>query len=252
MALIITYHAIEPGPAPLCIDPETFRAHLDCLAECGARVLTVSELAGELAQGGPDGPTVALTFDDGFESVVTEAAPLMLERDMRGTVFCISGYLGAGNDWPSQPARTPHRLLASATELRNLSRSGFEIGSHGDEHAVLRAAPEQVLRREIVESRRALEGVLGVRVSSFAYPYGVLPDERGRALVERCYTAACGSALRIAGSGATRFDLPRVDAHYLLRPRLLRAALTGSLGPYLGLRRAGARARRLVRRDYDG
>ena len=44
-ALILTYHAVEPGPAPLCVDPGVFREHLAALADAGATVLTVSQMA---------------------------------------------------------------------------------------------------------------------------------------------------------------------------------------------------------------
>ncbi|HYY33521.1 MAG TPA: polysaccharide deacetylase family protein, partial [Gaiellaceae bacterium] len=242
-ALVLTYHAIERGPAPLCVDPRLFREHLDCLAEAGARMFTVSQLAAALRAGDLPERAVALTFDDGFASVADEAAPLLAERGLTATVFCVAGYVGRMNDWPSQPAGRPQRPLASVEQLAGLAEAGFEIGSHGLEHAPLDGAAEQVLRREIVESRAVLESMLGVRVSSFAYPYGALPEVPGRLLVAEEYTSACTTTIGRTQPGCHLQALPRVDVHYLRRPELLRRAVAGALDSYLSVRRVAARGR---------
>lgn len=249
-ALILTYHAVEIGPAPLCIDPERFRAHLDCLDASGATTLTVAELAALLSAGGLPEHAVALTFDDGFRSVVEHAAPQLLARGMRATVFCVADHLGGMNDWPTQPPGAPRRRLADAAELAELARSGFEIGSHGTRHLPLATASDAELERELSDSRRSLEDAVGVSVRSFAYPYGVLPPGTARRLVERTYSAACGSTMAVARKASDPLALPRVDAHYLRRTALLRRAATGSLRGYIRGRGAAARARRAVIRDY--
>jgi hypothetical protein len=69
-------------------------------------------------------------------------------------------------------------------------------------------------------------------------------------VVERTYAAACTTRPAPLRAGVDRYALPRVDAHYLRRPELLRLALRGQLGAYLWLRRVGARARRRVVRDF--
>jgi hypothetical protein len=101
----------------------------------------------------------------------------------------------------------------------------------------------------VVGSREALEDATGAPVRWFAYPYGPAPRHPVRALVERTYEGACGGGNRYVDAGADRFCLPRVDAHYLRRPSLLARTLEGG-SRYLRLRRIGARARRLVRKDY--
>ena len=103
-ALVLTYHAIEPGPGPLCMEPSLFSAQLDLISEARVRLLTLDRLAEELGAGGPGEPSVALTFDDGFASVAEEAAPMLAERGIPATVFCVAGHLGGLNDWPTEPA----------------------------------------------------------------------------------------------------------------------------------------------------
>src|SRR5205814_5658539 len=50
-AVILTYHAIEDGPQPLCIGPELFARHLEVIDSSGAHLLTVAALAAALRAG---------------------------------------------------------------------------------------------------------------------------------------------------------------------------------------------------------
>ena len=248
-ALILTYHAIEPGPAPLCIDPALFAAHLDCLVEARVRVVTLDRLLRELRAGPTTERAVALTFDDGFASVVDHALPLLTERGFPATVFCVAGHLGRDNDWPTQSPHVPRLALADAATLASVAGDRVEIGSHGIQHAPLGSVSDEVIRREIVDSRAALEDAVGTAVHWFAHPYGVAPGPRAREWLEANYAGACSSELRPLSVDADPFALPRIDAHYLRRPARLRRVLDGS-DVYLHARRAGSRLRRRLRADH--
>jgi peptidoglycan/xylan/chitin deacetylase (PgdA/CDA1 family) len=246
-ALVLTYHAIEPGPPPLCVEPGLLERHLDAILESGARARTVGALADSVRTGRLPGRAVAITFDDAFASS-SAAAPLLAERGLVATVFCVARRLGGRSDWPSRAPWAPDLPLAGAAELARLGAAGWEIGSHGLDHDVLTNGA--ALRHELVESRRLLEGAAGVAVRSFAFPYGVVPEGAADALRESAYAAACTTRASVVRPGSDPFALPRVDAHYLRRPELLRAALAGRLDLYLRARDGGARLRRLARRDY--
>lgn len=249
-ALVVTYHAVEAGHGPLFLEPDAFAAHLDVLEDLGATAVTVSELARQVADRSLRPRTVALTFDDGIASVVRTAAPLLAERGLRATVFCVAGHLGGRSDWPSAAPDAPALELAGADELARLARSGWEIGCHGMVHAPLVSGEPGLLERELVEAKRLLEERLEVSVDAYAYPYGALPGPAALRAVRQHYASAWTTAIGLAREGLDVHRLPRVDAHYLRRPALLRAAIAGVLRPYLGARRLGARARRTVRRDY--
>jgi peptidoglycan/xylan/chitin deacetylase (PgdA/CDA1 family) len=248
--LILTYHAVEAHPGSLCIDPARLAAHLDEVAESGRPVLTVSEIAAALADGALTAGAVAITFDDGFDSVADRAAPLLLERGLRATVFCVAGHLGAHNDWPTQAPGAPRRRLADAGELRELAIAGFELGSHGMTHLPLRRATERELHRELVDSRLALEDAVQAPVTSFAYPYGETLPRSARPLLECTYEAACTTRIGAIDADSDRFALPRVDAHYVRRAGMVLAAADGHRHSYLRIRGVAARARRVARPDY--
>jgi len=249
-ALILTYHAVEDGPAPLCFSPKAFRAHLDAIAEAEAEVITVSELAAALHDSDLPDRAVAITFDDGFRSVVEHAAPMLHARSLPATVFAVAGHLGGENDWPTQPKRAPRRPLASAEDLTELVAEGWEIGCHGLRHAPLAGASPGTLDKELIDARRDLAQATGTEVRAFAFPYGALPGADGRDILAHHYAAACTTDLGRVRSDSDVLALPRVETHYVRRPDLLRRAIDGTLDTYLGARRRLARARRVLRRDY--
>lgn len=248
--LILTYHGVEPGPPPLFIEPPDFEAHLQVLADAHAVVLSVSALARGLREGTLPRRAVAITFDDGFASVVTEALPRLRRRGWPATVYCVAGFLGETNDWPTQPAAVPRRRLASAGELVELVEAGFEIGAHTLRHPPLRQLSGDALQEELVGSQRLLEELVGTRVRTFACPYGDCAGEAARLLLQRTYDAVCGATPDTVGPATSPYRLPRIDAHYVRSPRVLGHVVAGRGSAYLTLRRSGSRARRLMSPDW--
>ena len=249
-ALVLTYHAIGDGDGSLFVDPASFAAHLDLIAACGVDAVTVSELVSRLRAGALVRPVVAVTFDDGMASVPRIAAPLLIERGLPATVFAVSGHLGGTSDWETARPGSPALALAGAEELAELVLQGFEIGCHGMTHAPLDTGGEAFLRQELIEAKDSLEQQVGAPVTAYAYPYGAGPAGDALKLAEAAYESAWTTRADYIRGTDDLHRAPRVDAHYVRRPARLRAALEGSLGRYLGVRRLGAHARRALRRDY--
>jgi peptidoglycan/xylan/chitin deacetylase (PgdA/CDA1 family) len=57
-------------------------------------------------------------------------------------------------------------------QVAEMSHSGIEFGSHGVSHAVLSRLSSDDLRRELTESRLAIERATGAPVTAIAYPVG--------------------------------------------------------------------------------
>jgi peptidoglycan/xylan/chitin deacetylase (PgdA/CDA1 family) len=103
---------------------------------------------------------VALTFDDGYREHLA-IARYLARRGIRATFFVITGlreYMG--------------RELLGPSEIKEIASMGHEIGSHTVTHIDMSRAPEDVIYRELVESKRYLSELLSDEVTSFAYPYG--------------------------------------------------------------------------------
>lgn len=249
-ALVLTYHAVERADGPLFVDPDTFAAHLDTIIETDARVVSVSQLANDLRRGSVSPRTVAITFDDGIASVARVAAPLLAERGLVATVFCVAGHLGGYSDWTSARSTAPTLELARAEELAELTGEGWEIGCHGMAHVPLRSCPPEVVERELTVAKTVLGEATGAMIRAYAYPYGAGPSAAARREVEREYESAWTTTIGLVSPAADPYRLPRVDAHYLRHPALLRAAISGKLARYLRIRRMGASARRAFRNDF--
>jgi peptidoglycan/xylan/chitin deacetylase (PgdA/CDA1 family) len=107
----------------------------------------------------------------------------------------------------------PTLRIVDAAELRQLAGSGAEIGSHGVHHEMHTAGqPADVRARELSDSKRALEALLGKPCRAFAFPNGDIlpesPDEAARA----GYLAAFTTEEASADAGAPLHALPRIAA----------------------------------------
>ena len=158
------YHELELAGRALCqSDPgyiryilplNQFRTQMGWLKEAGFRGLSVSE-----ALACPGGPAVCLTFDDGCETDLMAAAPVLSEFGFHATFYVTAGFLG-----------TPGYLRAE--QLRALDQMGFEIGCHSMTHPYLSDLSEPELRREIEDAKVSIEQIVGHPIEHFSCPGG--------------------------------------------------------------------------------
>ncbi len=101
---------------------------------------------------------VSLTFDDGWESVYSQALPLMKSAGIQSTQYVISGYVGS-------------KGYMTARQLYALQGAGHEVASHSVDHLDLPAQPAKVQDFELRQSGADLNKCFG-EVSNYAAPYG--------------------------------------------------------------------------------
>ncbi len=187
--MLLMYHGTPPASRPTSqydIGARRFRQHLDLLQKAGWQTVRVSDLVGgELSQN----KTVVLTLDDGYANNYAGAFKPLVERGMVATWFVVSNLIGKQATWKRRDSN-PEPLF-SASQLRELAAAGMEIGSHSCSHPDLsRESPDKVVR-ELVESRKTLEDLLGQEITSFAYPYGFFNEDTVRLTAECGYKTAC-------------------------------------------------------------
>jgi peptidoglycan/xylan/chitin deacetylase (PgdA/CDA1 family) len=170
---IIGWHRIDSHLDGLSTPADVFQHQLDALERWGATVLCLDEAVRRRAAGALPPRAVALTFDDGYASVLETAWPLLRERHLPATLFAVSGYVDGVRRFPWDHATAgDHTRLSTADELREAARQGLDIGSHTVTHRWLPRLDAAELERELVESRAALEDMTGRPVPSIAYPTG--------------------------------------------------------------------------------
>ena len=162
-----------------------------------------------------DGPrNVAVTFDDGFTSVVENAVPELVKRNIPFTMFVPTGCLGMRPSWVRDPTHPSFgERVISAAELRSLANQRLAtLGSHSITHPDFVNIDADRARQELVQSKADLEHVTGRRVDLFSFPHGrysaALLDAARHAGYQRVFTI---EPTRIE-SGANAYALGRVAA----------------------------------------
>jgi peptidoglycan/xylan/chitin deacetylase (PgdA/CDA1 family) len=103
--------------------------------------------------------------------------------------------------------------LLNAAELRALAEAGMTIGAHTFSHPVLSLCSEEETRREIQESKNAIEQALGQPVWAFAYPFGNPSTMGEREVVlaqEAGFACAFLNVEHWRGGPSNLFALPRI------------------------------------------
>lgn len=124
-------------------------------------------------------PRISFTFDDGFESTYTVAAPSLAKYGMSGVSYVVTGCVGMTTAPNTCRADTdkPYMTWDQVTGLQ--SQYNWEVGSHTVTHPLLVSADEdtgniltaQQRLTEISQSKADL-AAHGIDAVSFADPYG--------------------------------------------------------------------------------
>jgi peptidoglycan/xylan/chitin deacetylase (PgdA/CDA1 family) len=244
MIPIITYHAIGEGPRPLWVSTSDFEAHLQAYQEAGYRTISLSHLVNSLRRGNLPANSLVISFDDGYESVYSQAWPRLRAAGISATVFLISDYCGRTNQWPGQSSDVPAAPLLDWNQVQKMADQGCEFGAHTRTHPNLNAASTEAAGDELAASRDTIRSMTGQPVDLFAYPYGEA-NSRITYLASQFFRGAVGTRLGIVQSESHPFLLPRVDAYYLT-PTLIRRMKTSGFRAYLEGRQYLRYARRLL------
>ena len=159
---VLMYHRIDDQSqvTKLSVSPESFARHMKFLDDWGYRVLQLNELAQYVQSGTPVPPrSVVITFDDGFDSVFTEAFPVLRQHAVPATVFVITDRVG-------EPG------YLTWEQIQEMSEHGITIGSHTRQHAFLTSLDEVALRDELAESKRVLQAQVDASIEWVSYPLG--------------------------------------------------------------------------------
>jgi len=192
--LVLGYHALsDTWPADLSVAPGRFEEQLEELVGRGYRGVTFTEAV----TGSDRGLRVAVTFDDGYRSVIERAFPVLSRLGLPGTVYVPADFVGvdAPMSWPGidRWLGGPHEDEMRCMDARHLSKlaeAGWEIGSHTRSHPHLPRLSADRLEEELVGSRSRLEEALGLPCRSIAYPYGDVNRRVARAARRAGYEVA--------------------------------------------------------------
>ena len=101
-----------------------------------------------------------LTFDDTYDTVYTEAYPILKRLNIPFTMFVTKGLVGT-------------KSFIAMEHLKELANDPLcTIGCHGLEHKMFRDFTPEEMERQCKDEKAWLEQTFDISVDSFAFPYG--------------------------------------------------------------------------------
>ncbi len=165
---ILLYHYVEYVKdrgdkirISLNIEPHIFEHQVTTLQKAGYTFIIPSDIPDyfEGKQIPPSKPVI-LTFDDGYRDFYTDVFPILKKYNVKAISYVVPGFL-------DKPNNLTHK------QLKEIKDNGLvEIGAHTVFHTYLRGLNQKRAKFEIEQSKAMLENELGIKVVSFAYPYG--------------------------------------------------------------------------------
>ncbi len=210
---ILGYHQFisRGNPTGMRISVAKFREQMRALHEAEIPVISLSEyMAWRKGKKQIPRQCVVITIDDGFKDLFSEALVTLKEFGYPFTFYIYTNFLGGSG-----------RTLSDG-EVRALIAAGGELGSHSISHDFLVRARKKFataqqyeawLLKELKESKEKLEKRFGVKVSSFAYPYGEYNDKVISKAIEAGYSSAVTVNASKAGYAMKLMELPRYIIH---------------------------------------
>lgn len=217
--VVLMYHSVDNSDWKHSIAPAIFEQQMAYLAKRGWIVPLADIVA--YAKGEKQLPrhAIAITFDDGYVDVLTNALPILERYQIPATIF-----VPTDTTVKTDPAG---RARLSWDELRELSKHPLiSIGSHAVTHRKLPLLTYEEMLSEARGSADAIEHDTGKRPDFFAYPFGARGAEAEHAVQESGYDAAFGITEGLVHPGRNLFALPRVQVDATMNVPLFRMRLT--------------------------
>lgn len=222
-ATVLAYHAIgncarSEDPSNLWVPTSAFERQMTWLAQ-HRRVVPLEDIVEGRPAGRP--PAVALTFDDGYSTVLREAVPILERHGFPATMFVPTAHLGGENRW--DPPQDCDLSIVGPDGLREFEARGVQVESHGHHHIDMSTSPLQDTREDLEDSWGVLREVLGRPPRYLAYPFRDGTDD----VREVARTLGFRAAFSIDLPDAGRFGMGRVQVTPLDSDRIFALKTSG-------------------------
>jgi len=200
---VLMYHHIDARAAEwkLSVSPESFSRQMEFLKAHRYRVIPMMDYVRMLKEGESiPKKSVVITFDDGYDNNFTDAYPVLKKMGFPATIFIQVDGLGREG-------------YVTVEDLNIMTDNGIDIGSHTVHHGFLPSLSLEEQRSEIVDSKLALEELLGRPVPLFTYPGGGYTEASVQIVREAGYEGAATTS---------KPGRPDLDPYALRRIRISR------------------------------
>lgn len=222
------YHSIESMPKStvmrsLHVSPKKFRLQMLILKTLGYKGLSLKKLKPYI-DGHKQGKVVGITFDDGYQNVLLNAAPILAEYNFSATCYIVSDNLGKSNIWDLDKGITQKPLMSIDEVLRWLSL-GMDIGAHTLTHPDLTTISLNAAKKEINKCKLNLEKTFKTSINDFCYPFGKFNEDISNLVEELGFLTATTMKRGRINLSTNRYKLPRIPINYRTLPHLFLAKI---------------------------
>ncbi len=199
-AVVVMYHRFGESDFPSTnIRLEQFEAHIKELTSGPLTVMGVPEILSALRNDEvlPD-RAVAITIDDAFRSVYTEAWPRLRAAELPMTLFV-----------STDEVHRKTEAYMTWDQIRELKAAGVTIGNHTASHLHMLQATSAQNAEELARSIARFRAELGSEPTLFAYPFGEYGLKMRDLVVSTGFTAAFGQHSGVLHKDSDQYFLPR-------------------------------------------
>lgn len=136
----------------------------------------------------------------------------------------VAGYINDWNRWDTNLGKIRFRHL-SADQIRELSQSGWEIGSHSVNHRPLPYLNTNLLHSELTYSSQILSSIINQNIDALSYPFGIQSPRVQSAAMGAGYRYACQN-ISLNGKVQNAFTIPRLPVYQFETTRSLQKKLS--------------------------
>lgn len=220
---ILMYHSIESMPKStimrsLHVSPRRFKLQMWMLKVLGYQALSLKNLRPYL-NGEKHGKVVGITFDDGYQNNLLNAAPVLCKYNFSATCYIVADRIGLTNTWDMDKNIT-QRPLMTEDEVKEWLKLGMDIGAHSKTHVDLTQISEKKAKIEIGDCKSELENLFKTHVNDFCYPFGRFNDLAIKLVKSAGYLSATSMQRGRVKSEPNSYILPRIPINHRTLPHL--------------------------------
>ena len=101
--------------------------------------------------------------------------------------------------------------LMNRNQIYQWVSNGFEIGSHTKDHLDLTSLDINKKKEQIIDSKNFIKDNLGIKLASFAYPFGSFDDETIKIVKENYEYAVTTKSSKYNPNKFDNMKLPRIS-----------------------------------------
>lgn len=167
---VYMFHSVvdtrEQVYSQFAITKESFEQFIVQLEEQGQKAMDADMLLKAIDKPCKYANHYCITFDDIYDTVYTNAYPVLKKYNIPFVAFVTDGLVGTVDPWSKMP-------MITETHLREMLKDPLCIlASHGTEHKMFRDYSHAEAVKVLVDSKRILAEKYGREIELFAFPFG--------------------------------------------------------------------------------